>query len=169
VNDPITMIIDRLPVTYVPPFDCINDNASCPICKKRRSSHGVSGSIAIFAVRTEREGKRYAVTLQVLGGDYLPITRQWWHAQGLKPEPPVHKAADLTIHCEHSHGIIDCTILGDGRRCRPNSGFLAAEILFNAHGSRDGTVDVREQPEALWAALERYLVEELFGTTGGAS
>jgi hypothetical protein len=163
------LAIERLPITYKQPFDCINDNANCPACKRRRNNHGVAGSAAVYAVRAEHEGKLYAVTLQVFGGDYLPITRQWWHDQGLRPEPSEHKPADLTIHREHLHGIVACAILGDGRLCRPETGFLAAEALFDAHGNRDATIDLREQPETLWIALESCLVDAIFGTAGGVS
>lgn len=164
---PHDLEIERLPVIYTPPFDCINDNATCPACKNRRDDHGVSGSTAVFGVRADHEGRRYAVTIRVLGGDYLPITRQWWRSQKIGGEE-AHRAADLTIHKEDPDGTADdCTILGDGRRCRPSTGFLAAEELFDEHGESDASTDVREQPEELWAALEHRLVEAIFGTAGG--
>lgn len=161
--------IERLPVRYQPPFDCINDNASCPACKRHRRNHGVSGSIADFVVRAEHDGRRYAVSLRVLGGDYLSVTRDMWRAQALDAEQRDHRPAALTIHREHPHGIIGpCAILGDGRRCRPDNGFIAAEALFDAHGDC-GANDVREQPETLWIALEHCLIDAIFGTAGGAA
>ena len=163
------MNIERLPVTYQPPFDCINDNATCPACKQRRDDHGVCGSVVEFAVRSEYEGKRYAISLRIFGGDYLPITRQWWRSKGLDAEQRDHRPADLSIHHEDPNGIFaDCMILGDGRHCRPSSGFLAASTLFDAHGDRHA-IDVRDQPETLWIALERCLIEEIFGASEGAA
>lgn len=161
--------IERLPVFYVPPFDCVNDNVTCPACKRRRGNHGVSGSITDFAVRADHVGKRIGVSLRVLGGDYLAITRTWWREKGLDAPQAVHRAADLSIHREHSHGLIAaCVILGEGRVCRPEAGFLAADALFSQHGDLYAA-DVREQPEALWLALERCLIDAIFGPTGGAS
>jgi hypothetical protein len=164
------MNIERLPIAYQPPFDCVNDNATCPVCTHRRGNHGVCGSRAIYAVRAEHEGLRYAVTLEMLGDDYLPITRQWWQTRGLVVELQGHRPTALVIHHESPHGIIgECTILGEGRRCQPDTGFLSADVLFNAHGSRDASIDVREQPKTLWTALERCLVDAIFGSTGGTS
>ena len=161
--------IERLPVLFAPPFDCINDNAACPACKRRRGSHGVSGSITDFAVLADHAGKRVGVSLRVLGADYLAVTRQWWREKGLSADQCDHRAADLTIHHEHPSGVIaTCVILGEGRSCRPDGGFLTAEALFDLHGNRRAA-DVREQPEALWIALERYLIDAIFGPAGGAS
>lgn len=166
----VAMNIERLPIIYRPPFDCINDNETCPACKHRRADHGVSGSTAIYAVRASHEGTCYAATLEVSGGDYLPITRQWWRARWCDAMPPTHRAFALTIHRESPHGIIaDCAILGGGRSCNADTGSLAADVLFKAHGSPDALIDVREQPETLWIALERCLVDAIFGTAGGAA
>jgi len=168
VTPPIAVTIERLPVGYRPPFDCINDNANCPACKRRRDNHGVCGSVADFAVRAEHDGRRYAVSLRVFGGDYLPITRQMWRERGLDASQQDHRPTELVIHREHPRGIVDCAILGEGRLCRPETGFLAAEALFDAHGDR-AAADVRAQPETLWIALERCLVDAIFGPSGGAA
>lgn len=166
----LAMNIERLPILYKPPFDCVNANATCPACKKGQGNHGVGGSIVDFAVRTEHEGKRYAVSLRVFGADYLPVTRQWWQERGLDADQRDHRPADLAIHREDPNGIIaECWILGDGRHCRPSTdGLFAAEALFNAHGDPSAG-DVRDQPEALWVALEHCLVDAIFEATGGDS
>ena len=153
--------IERLPVTYRAPFDCINANEGCPGCRQRKSDHGVSGSLAIYAVRTEHDGKRRAVTMRILGGDVLPVTREWWRVTGRGEDRP-HHAAGLEFHREDLDGE-ECGYLGDGRLCVPDVGYCAGEELFRLYGNSDSASDVREQPEGFWLALERALLEDIFG------
>lgn len=182
------MNIERLPIVYRAPFDCINANDNCPGCKHRKSDHGVSGSLAIYAVRAEHDGKRRAVTMRILGGDVLPVTREWWRMtgrvasqglslassaaegqRGLIDEVRPHHAAGLEFHREEPGGD-ECGYLGEGRLCEPDVGYCAGEELFKLHGNSDSTSDVREQPERFWLALEQALLDDIFGkSTQGAS
>lgn len=161
------MIVERLPVDSNPPWDCIHANETCPFCKgEKKADHGVSGSNVWLAVKTAYGEHEYVATLTIFGKDVLPVTREWWEKRGSLDGDVAdrvlnhHMGADVSLHRKDlSPSARECQWLGSCVVVASSA--MNAMDMFNEFGETDWRKDPKEQPEALWRALEAWLRAEV--------
>lgn len=143
--------IERLQVLKRPGFDCWKDNANCPACSAGRvGDHGRSGGTYWFGVITTWEGMSVSLVLDVLGIHYPPTVE----VPAFLRKP---RGASLVIHREV--GGDACEFL-KGKRCEAEmGGYTKASEIYERYGNNttDPSVDLSEQSEAFWHALELQL------------
>ncbi len=158
--------VERLPCQSSPAFDCDRANAGCPACSSGHPGrHGNSGGTRTFAVRgTLPDGRRIAVSLQVLLADYLECTPRTpsrpRKARGAFLERHLEILGDPSM--EQLRQSSPCLWIGDDgkpRRCddggsRGELSFLGADELYSRHGSASGSAG---QSDDFWAAMEEVL------------
>ena len=155
--------IERFPVHVRAGYDCRNDNANCPGCKgEHKADHGISGGVALFAVGAEFEGKRYAVSFEVLTSKFPPTVPPAIMADGrdFRNDPP--RGGGLFFHHESAHSEQpECEFL-HGKRCQAETiGYIAGGELYKRHGNQDPKSDPAEQSEEFWIALGAHLEYQL--------
>jgi hypothetical protein len=147
---------ERHPVLKRPGYDCWKDNANCPSCSVgRRGDHGRSGGLYWFTVSTDVDGRRVALVLEVLGIHYPPTVELPENLSFLRKP----RGAVLAIHRETVLGGQVCEFL-NGRGCDSEiGGYLRASEIYEQFGNMttDSSVDLSEQSEAFWTALELQL------------
>lgn len=148
--------IERLPYVSTPGYDCILDNANCPLCKSGRPNHhGRFGGSAFFAARTRlADGRHVVAALEVFLANYPSCS----------PRMPEHlrvaHGTYLTLHVEG--GEKECQWMPSGRcgSVESDFSFLAGGELYAKHGNPGGGDD---QSAAFWADLEEWLLNHAAG------
>lgn len=158
----MSVAIERFPVHARGGFDCRNDNANCPVCKgEHKDDHGISGGVALFAVGAEFEGKRYAVSFELLTSKFPPsVPPSVVDGHDLRDDPP--RGGGLYLHVESAHGERDGCEWLHGKRCESEViGFIAGGELYKRHGNQDPKADPADQSEDFWRALSAHLEYQL--------
>lgn len=152
------MTTTRLPPYHRPGFDCIRDNANCPGCKRSPGDHGVSGGVAVYAVRDS--DRHTAVSLEVMLTQYPPTVPTYPGMRGGKTnrDDPPHGGA-LVLHRPADGGEL-CHVI-DVPCAYEIIGYIRGDEMYKHHGSQDPHVDPMVQPESLWLALEAELARQL--------